>query len=216
MDWKQIAGSVLVTLILSVGGTMILYGNKIVALETQIAGIQNNGAGSSSPSENGCNTFIEKISKLEEQVGKSLTASDLAIHFREDFPEDITKTELMSRVKELIDYRENVAKKEDHYAYKLFLVELAIQKFGPNSINPKITVPGKKGANKLIQVVLRDLGYHDGDIDGNGTVTAQKIREFQVRYNERQVEEEKRFTENILGLFGHKMLEAVRSEYRMT
>lgn len=130
--------------------------------------------------------------------------------FNEILGENLDLSQVAPRLRELVQSERQKMELESNFYYKLFLLELQIKGYG-NFINTHIDKPEHTSTYRMIQSVLEDLGFYDGEIDGDQESTALALVTFQVEHNE-HVEEGQKLSP--LGYFGFRTMEALRSRYR--
>jgi hypothetical protein len=124
--------------------------------------------------------------------------------------EDLDSYQALERLRAMVQTERRMIDLESNFYYRLFLLEREIRKYG-DFIATHIDRPERIGAYMLIQSVLEDLEFYEGEIDGDQGATAQALVRFQSDYNG-LVEKAQRLTP--LGYLGYRTLEALRSRYR--
>lgn len=149
-----------------------------------------------------------EIGQLQEKIESSIEFSSLADMSSSTFQYPLTREKVKNKIQNLIDIEKAKSKHDNHYAYKLFLIEVELQDNGGRVDTKVEDASNEKLINtyKLIQDVLRRLNYYKGNTDGNQKGTYEALVSFQ------------RSVTNIpasdYGIFGSRTLEAIRSRFK--
>jgi len=149
----------------------------------------------------------QEIEHLQAQLLRSIPLEDL--HGLLDSTQ--TRTAAVAEITRLANQSNQIAEWENKFSYKLFKLELLISRYG-NFISTSIPGADRQPAYQLIQSVLADVGFYEGEIDGAMNKTHASLIAFQQDYNT-QVPEQAKIQS--LGNFGFQTLEAIRSRYRL-
>lgn len=128
--------------------------------------------------------------------------------------------EAILKIKKLSKTREDYAKLKQNYFFKLFILERIIPQYG-KSISTHYDGKDRRETYKLLQEILLELGFYNGDITGSQLPTKNAVTEFQQAYN-KKLETDADMNETSvdavllqpLGHVGYRTLEAFRSWYR--
>ncbi|MCB0283624.1 MAG: hypothetical protein KDF60_13650 [Calditrichaeota bacterium] len=150
----------------------------------------------------------EEIDTLKENT---LTLNELQILSGEFFKADFDRQETLNVIRNLVNRVIESDKEKQHYAYKLFRLEKQISNFGSN-ISLKIQADNRIPIYRQIQVILQEINFYNGPIDGSQQSTYNALVNFQTEYN--KVDSLTVFQDYELGILGYRTLEAFRSSYR--
>ncbi len=149
-----------------------------------------------------------EIGQLQEKINSSIEFSSLADMSSSTFRPPLTKEKVKSKIQHLIDIEMAKSKHENHYAYKLFLIEVELQDNG-GSVDTKVEDTNNEkliNTYRLIQDVLRRLNYYRGNTDGSQKSTYEALVAFQKSVANIPVSDH--------GIFGGRTLEAIRSRFK--
>lgn len=148
------------------------------------------------------------IDRLQKEIENSITFSSLSDISSVTFPHPLTREDVKRKIQSLIDVEKTNSENENHYAYKLFLIEVELQDNG-GSVDTRVDVKNDIKlirTYKLIQDVLRRLTYYKGVLDGNQKGTYEALVVFQKSVGNIPVSD--------YGVFGGRTLEAIRSRFK--
>lgn len=123
-------------------------------------------------------------------------------------------TDALAKIRELSSSfgKENIADK--NLLYKLYRLETIIPYFG-KSISTKYSDGDKRtNAFVLIQDIMRELDFYQGESDGDQIKTNKAVINFQNGFNKKLGSQNTSQKIKELGSVGYKTLEAMRSAYR--
>jgi len=121
------------------------------------------------------------------------------------------KAAALAQIKQLAVQAGQMKEWENKFSYKLFQLELLISRYG-NFISTSIPGADRRPAYALIQSVLAEVDFYQGEVDGDMNKTHNALVAFQTDYNTHMPEGAKI---QALGNFGYQTLEAIRSRYRI-
>ncbi len=155
----------------------------------------------------------ENANKITEHPNLNVSVSELSMISDKYFEPQLSKDQLISRIRNLVENSEELKSFKNQFSFKLLKLELLIPAFG-RYIDTRISDEDsdRKKAYERIQSVLKDIGYYNGIIDGNQQVTYNALLKFQMEYNRRTGREI--LASEDYGIFGYATLEAIRSTHR--
>lgn len=123
-------------------------------------------------------------------------------------------TDALAKIREMSSASGKVDLADKNLLYKLYRLETIIPEFG-KSISTKYS-DGDKRTNAfiLIQDILRELDFYQGESDGDQIKTNKAVVDFQSSFNQRINSQNASQKIKELGSVGYKTLEAMRSAYR--
>ncbi|HPN34392.1 MAG TPA: hypothetical protein PK843_07760 [bacterium] len=122
-----------------------------------------------------------------------------------------SKTAALAEIRRLAAQSDEMEEWENKFSYKLLKLEFLISRYG-SFISTTLPGADRKQAYALIQSVLAEVNFYQGEIDGDMKKTHESLVAFQNDYNSHMPEGS---TIQALGNFGYQTLEAIRSRYRL-
>ena len=156
-----------------------------------------------------------KRSRPESENELHITTSELSMIAENYFGSNLSKNQVISRIKELVRKADELETLENNFYFKLLKLELLIPKYG-RYIDTRIAIDSndKKEAYERIQSILQDIGVYKGSINGDQQATYDALAKFQKKHNSRAGKDI--LIPEDFGIFGYGTLEAVRSTYRLS
>ncbi len=151
--------------------------------------------------------FKAEIESLKVDLQNSIALSDL----KGLVDSTASKATALQEIKRMAQQSGQFAEWENKFSFKMVKLEYLISRYG-SFIATNIAGTDRREAYQLIQSVLTDVDFYQGEIDGNMQKTHDALVAFQKDYNN-HVPEPAQI--QALGNFGYQTLEAIRSRYRM-
>jgi hypothetical protein len=150
---------------------------------------------------------MNEIESLKAQLQQAIPLADL----KGVIDSTGTKTAALQQIKKVALQYTQLTDWESKFSFKLFKLELLITRYG-RFIATNMAGEERREAYQLIQSVLADVDFYQGDNDGSPQKTHDAVVAFQNDYNTHMPEGAKI---QALGNFGFQTLEAIRSRYRL-
>lgn len=158
----------------------------------------------------------EALSQCEARNAQAIALEDIA----QIIGTERSREEVLSKVQKLAKTDNNYAQLKQNYFFTLFLLETRIPQYG-KSISTLYDNGNRRETYELIQEILLELGFYEGNIDGSQKSTMNAVIVFQETYNKRLLRgvnpDDAAASVEILqplGHVGYRTLEAFRSWYR--
>ncbi|OPZ76327.1 MAG: hypothetical protein BWY77_01930 [bacterium ADurb.Bin431] len=148
----------------------------------------------------------EDLARCEKNLLQAVPVAEL----QQIIGRPLERLALLDTLRALADYAGEAAEWRDNYNYRLFEMEKQMQRFG-GFISTRIRENSRSAAYRMIQELLSEVDFYNGELNGNQQATYAALVAFQQDYNMR-VPESEQITS--LGSFGYQTLEALRSRYR--
>lgn len=159
--------------------------------------------------EQDCAFFEKQIEKLEEQKAAALPINTLTAMSDKYFDRSGRLEAVLDSLRNLINYSNTLMEHRSHYTYKLFVIKKIMLKNPRGYINTRINNDARE-TYTIIQEILKELEYYDGNIDGDQQMTRTALESFQQKVN---ALDSGYFNPRDYGIFGNKTLVAVRNLY---
>jgi len=209
------------------GGSVSLKKMEFSAPNSQDQEIENL-MGKINDCENKTNKLTEQLKELEkrpkkielDQCNKKMRESVSLEKIGQIIGIVNSGKEALSEIRKLKKNEDDYGKFKENFSFKLFLLEMRIPQYG-KAIPTHYEGNNSSDTYKLLQEILRDLGFYKGKPDGRQESTRNAIIAFQEAYNEKLKNEAELDNGNVdkqvlqpLGYVGYRTLEAFRSWYR--
>ncbi len=158
----------------------------------------------------------EALSQCEARYSQAIALEELA----QIIGAESSREEVLAKLRKLAKTDRNYVQLKQNYFFKLFLLETRIPQYG-KSISTRYDNGNRRDTYELIQEILLELGFYEGNIDGSQKSTMNAVIVFQEAYNKRLLQgvnpDDAANSVEILrplGHVGYRTLEAFRSWYR--
>jgi hypothetical protein len=152
-----------------------------------------------------------RIQELEARLQGSIAPEEFSALVGAPAAAALDKNAFRETVKELAVRSKELDECAKHYGFHLLKIERIMPNYG-NSIDTRIQDDQRNEVYKLLQVALREINRYSGTINGDQSATYRAVKDFQRAWNAGQPSPI--FSEDDIGLFGYRTLEAVRSAHR--
>lgn len=151
--------------------------------------------------------YKAEIASLQADVQQSISLFEL----KGIIDSTATKAAALQEIKRAAAQSGQLAEWENKFSFKMVKLEFLISRYG-SFIATNVSSSDRREAYQLIQSVLTDVDFYQGEIDGNMQKTHDALVAFQNDYNLHVPDAAKI---QALGNFGYQTLEGIRSRYRM-